>query len=223
MVERSSGMAFAGGALVFPGGRIDDADRQLAAMLGNPELANHVAAIRETLEETGISVGLSPQPSPDEALDHQQTLLAGTPFGDLLGMTGLTIDPAALTPFARWIPESGIKRRFDTLFLIAQAPPGDWVPNPQPGECSAALWTSAAEVLERADRGEARIIFPTRRNLERLALHGSFAAIAADAAAFPVLPIVAWIEEAPEGKVIRIPDGIGYPVTWETIDGLWRG
>ena len=34
MVERSAGMAFAAGALVFPGGRIDEADRTLGLSLG---------------------------------------------------------------------------------------------------------------------------------------------------------------------------------------------
>ncbi|MFL6801753.1 MAG: NUDIX hydrolase, partial [Sphingomicrobium sp.] len=33
MVERAEGMAFAAGALVFPGGRIDEADRRLGEEL----------------------------------------------------------------------------------------------------------------------------------------------------------------------------------------------
>ena len=57
MVERSEGMAFAAGALVFPGGRIDAADTSLA-----PGDAAAVAAIRETIEETAVPVGLTPAP-----------------------------------------------------------------------------------------------------------------------------------------------------------------
>ena len=60
MVERSGGMAFAAGALVFPGGRIDDADRQLAVGTGADPAA--IAAIRETIEETAVPAGLSPLP-----------------------------------------------------------------------------------------------------------------------------------------------------------------
>src|SRR4051794_37744065 len=60
MVERAGGMAFAAGALVFPGGRIDAADRALAADAGIDPGA--VAAIRETVEETAVPVGLSPLP-----------------------------------------------------------------------------------------------------------------------------------------------------------------
>ena len=70
MVERAEGMAFAAGALVFPGGRIDEADRQLAAELGLEDGAA-VAAIRETIEETAVPVGLAPLP------DRQQR--AGAP------------------------------------------------------------------------------------------------------------------------------------------------
>ncbi|HVM23453.1 MAG TPA: NUDIX domain-containing protein, partial [Sphingomicrobium sp.] len=70
MVERAAGMAFAAGALVFPGGRIDEADRRLAARLGVDPAA--VAAIRETLEETAVPVGISPHPSADAAAEMQQ-------------------------------------------------------------------------------------------------------------------------------------------------------
>src|SRR6185295_7732344 len=60
MVERAEGMAFAAGALVFPGGRIDEADRQFGERLGADPAA--VAAIRETIEETAIPVGLTSWP-----------------------------------------------------------------------------------------------------------------------------------------------------------------
>src|SRR5438874_10983943 len=75
MVERAEGMAFAAGALVFPGGRIDEADRQLAAELGLGDGAA-VAAIRETIEETAIPVGLAPLPNREAALRLQQELIA---------------------------------------------------------------------------------------------------------------------------------------------------
>ena len=65
MVERAAGMAFAAGALVFPGGRIDEADRGLADQLGID--AATVAAVRETLEETAIPVGLAPMPEEQKA------------------------------------------------------------------------------------------------------------------------------------------------------------
>ena len=56
MVERTARMAFAGGAMVFPGGRIDDEDRDLSQALPEPDAAFRIAAIRETLEESGWEV-----------------------------------------------------------------------------------------------------------------------------------------------------------------------
>ena len=221
MVERAEGMAFAGGAMVFPGGRIDDNDIALA---GDDEgSASRVAAIRETIEETAIPVGISPAPQPGLALELQSALLAERSFAELLDENGLRLDLDALTPFARWVPKFHATRRFDTLFYIARAPGPDWNPNVTGGECSGAFWISAADALERERTGKARLIFPTRRNLERLALHGSFEAMLADTVAHPVEPISPWVEQIDGENFITIPDAIGYPVTREKLDGLWRG
>jgi len=221
MVERAGGMAFAAGALVFPGGRIDEADRQLGGELGVDAAA--VAAIRETIEETAVPVGISPVPDHASMCGLQDALIADRPFGELLNEHGLRLDAAALTPFARWVPKFHAVRRFDTLFFIARCSAGDGETRVIEGECSAAAWITAAEVLERDSRGEARLIFPTRRTLERLAQHASFDAIRADALAHPIEPVTPWVEEAGGERFITIPDHLGFPVTQERLDGLWRG
>jgi 8-oxo-dGTP pyrophosphatase MutT (NUDIX family) len=221
MVERAQGMAFAAGALVFPGGRIDEADRVLAGELGIDAAA--VAAVRETLEETAIPVGLSPVPDENGALELQRGLVADEPFAPLLAEAGAAISADALTPFARWVPKFHAVRRFDTLFFVARCPSGEWQPRVVEGECSGALWLTAGQVLERDRRGEARLIFPTRRTLERLALHASFEAIRADALAHPIEPVTPWVEEREGEKFITIPSHLGFPVTQERLDGLWRG
>jgi 8-oxo-dGTP pyrophosphatase MutT (NUDIX family) len=220
MVERAQGMAFAGGALVFPGGRIDAADRELG---GGGDGPARVAAIRETIEETAVAVGLTPEPDADAILRMQRQLLDDRPFGDVLRDHRLSLDPGALTPLARWVPKFHATRRFDTLFFIARAPAGVIEPNAIEGECDSAFWITAEEALERDKRGEARLIFPTRRNLERLALHSSFEAMRADAEAHPIEPISPWVEEIEGDSFITIPGGIGYPVTRERLNGLWRG
>jgi len=221
MVERAGGMAFAAGALVFPGGRIDDADRGLAAAIGADPAA--VAAIRETVEETAVPVGLSPPPDANATLGIQDALIADRAFADILDETGLSIDAAALTPFARWVPKFHAVRRFDTMFFVARCPSGDWQPRVVEGECAGAYWLTAAEILERDRRGEARLIFPTRRTLERLAQHSSFEQIRADALAFPIEPVTPWVEETGGERFITIPAHLGFPVTQEKLDGLWRG
>lgn len=223
MVERAEGMAFAGGALVFPGGRIDAADADFAARLGLDDGGAAIAAVRETLEETAIPAGLDPLPDAAAALALQDALLAGRDFAELLDAGGMTLDIAALTPFARWVPKFHAVRRFDTLFLVAAAPPGEWQPNAIAGECAGAFWLSAADVLERDRRGEARLIFPTRRNLERLAQHASVAVIRTDAAAFPIAPITPWVEDHDGDRFVTIPGNLGYPVVREKLEGLWGG
>ena len=221
MVERAEGMAFAAGAMVFPGGRIDDADRALAAQHRIDEAA--LAAIRETLEETGVpdrpvaAAGRADRPRTATRARARRRLRRPA------GTYGLEVDAATLTPFARWVPKFHAVRRFDTLFFVTSCPPGDWRPRIIAGECAAAAWVTAAEILEREQRGQARLIFPTRRTLERLALHGSFEAIRADALAHPIEPVTPWVEERDGEKFITIPAHLGFPVTQERLDGLWRG
>jgi 8-oxo-dGTP pyrophosphatase MutT (NUDIX family) len=221
MVERAGGMAFAAGAWVFPGGRIDDADRALGAAVGIDAAA--VAAIRETIEETAVPVALTPMPDAAPSRDLQNALVAEASFADLLARYGFELDATALLPFARWVPKFHAVRRFDTLFFVARCPEGDWQPRVIEGECAGAAWMSAAELLEREARGEARLIFPTRRNLERLAQHSSFEDIRADALAHPIEPVTPWVEEVAGERFITIPGHLGYPVTQEKLDGLWRG
>jgi 8-oxo-dGTP pyrophosphatase MutT (NUDIX family) len=221
MVERSRGMAFAAGAWVFPGGRIDAADRALGAGLGIDAAA--IAAIRETVEETAIPVGLDPVPLDADAVELQRALVSDQPFADLLGSARFSIDAAALTPFARWVPKFHAVRRFDTLFFVARCPPGEWQPRVVEGECAGADWLTAAELLDRDRNGTARLIFPTRRTLERLAQHSSFDAIRADALSHPIEPVTPWVEEREGEKFITIPSHLGFPVTEERLDGLWRG
>ena len=221
MVERSGKMAFAAGALVFPGGRIDEADRQLGESLGIDPAT--VAAIRETVEETAVPVGLSPLPNRDAARTIQDELIADRPFAELLRERHLNLDAKALTPLARWVPKFHAVRRFDTLFYVARCADCDWEPRVVESECAGAFWFTAAEVLERNRRGEAQLIFPTRRNLERLAQHSTFEEIRADALAHPMNPVTPWVEEVGGERFITIPDHLGYPVTRERLDGLWRG
>jgi len=221
MVERARGMAFAAGAMVFPGGRIDEDDHAFAATIGSS--AEAVAAVRETIEETAIPAALDPVPDAMTARGLQQSLLSATPFAELIEQAGLRIDHGALVPFARWVPKFHAVRRFDTLFFVARAPAGDWQPQVVAGECAGASWISAGEVLRRDAAGAASLIFPTRRTLERLALHRDFDAIAADARAHPIAPISPWVEEREGERFITISAGLGFPVTQEKLDGLWRG
>ena len=224
MMERAHTMAFAAGALVFPGGRIDPDDEALAEHVGAhaEHSAARIAAIRETIEETGLAPALQPVPSRQVIAQLRQELEEGTPFSALIDSLGLTLDLDALTPFARWCPTFKEARRFDTLFFLAEAPADAALPQAAEAEAVRTLWASAAEILDEANSGRARIIFPTRRNLERLARFGSIEEARADAARHPVQKVVPWIEERSGEKWLCIPEDIGYPVTAELLETARR-
>jgi len=216
IVERARAMSFAGGALVFPGGRVDPGDHALAATLDGDadDLAARIAAARETIEEAGVAVGVRVE---GQAIpDLQRRLYAGEAMGALLDEVGGALDLDALLPFARWLPAGVHHKVFDTRFYLARAPEGA-EPVVDGNENVRVFWASARAVLDAANRGEATIIFPTRRNLERLALFASFADAAADARAHPVRIVTPWIETRADGQHLCIPDDLGYPVTSEPL------
>ena len=187
-------------------------------------MAAAVAAIRETVEETAVPVGLSPDAGRGDRARAAGRARRRRAFRGLAARSRPELDASALTLFARWVPEvpRGAAVRHPVLSSRA-ARDGDWQPRVIEGECTGAAWLTAAEVLDRDRRGEARLIFPTRRNLERLAQHASFDEIRADALAHPIEPVTPWVEEREGERFITIPDHLGYPVTEERLDGLWRG
>ena len=224
MMERAHTMAFAAGALVFPGGRIDPDDEALAERVGGEvdHAAARIAAIRETIEETGLAPALLPMPPRPVIAQLRQELEEGTPFSALIESQGLNLDLQALVPFARWCPTFKEARRFDTLFFLTEAPADAALPYAAQAEAVRTLWATAADILEEANSGRARIIFPTRRNLERLARFNSIDEARADAALHPVQKVVPWIEERSGEKWLCIPEDIGYPVTAERLDTARR-
>lgn len=231
MLERSSHMAFAAGAMVFPGGAVDDCDRAMGAKLAGmfgleaEEAAARIAAIRETIEEAGLATGLTPLPDAATIDEIRAGLASGEDFALLLDRFGLSLDLAALVPFARWHPNvvEDAKRVFDTRFYLFCLTGEGHQPIVDATENVRLLWASAAEVLERSKRGQAHVIFPTRRNLERLALFEAFAAAAAHACATPMEKVTPWIEDRDGEPHLCIPGHLGYPVTAERLDMVRRG
>lgn len=225
MVERARGLAFAGGAMVFPGGRVDPGDRALAASLGGDpdDTAARVAAIRETVEEVGLAIGLDPPPSTTALHRLRAGLHAGRPFGELLAEAGMTLSPDALVPFARWLPAHRLPRIFDTRFYLARLIPDALPASVDRTENTRLVWTTAAAMLAEADAGRAAIIYPTRRNLERLALYRSFDEAATDAARYTIRPITPAVARRDGVDQLCIPDDLGYPVTAEPLSNASRG
>jgi 8-oxo-dGTP pyrophosphatase MutT (NUDIX family) len=227
-VERAATMKFAAGAIVFPGGRVDPGDRRMAAAFpayDPDDAAARICAIRESIEEGGVGAGLAP--APDLAIIERlrKGLEAGTVFGDLLAAENLTLDLEALVPFARWRPNFPEARVFDTRFFIARVDARAPAARVDETENVRLFWATAQTVLDQADAGEVSIIFPTRRNLERLAALGHFAAAREQAAALPSPPpmITPFIEDRDGVQHLCIPDTLGYPVTSEAMSRVRRG
>lgn len=224
MLERTETMVFAAGALVFPGGRIDPDDHATASTLGSglDDAPARIAAIRETIEETGLAPALLPPPGDAASADLREGIASGDPFVTLLERHGLSLDLAALTPFARWCPNFREQRRFDALFFLAESPPETAHAEPARAEATRLLWATAREILDEIDAGRAHAIFPTRRNLERLAEFGSLDEAIASAERFPVRKITPWVEERGGRRWVCIPEDAGYPVTAEPLETARR-
>lgn len=215
MVERARTMRFAGGALVFPGGRIDPGDRVAGVGFdGDPDdMAARIAAVRETIEEAGVAVGVSGLEGGYALGRVRARLHDGDAILEALATIDATLAPEMLVPWSRWCPHHKLVRVFDTRFYLARWDEDHPPPEVDGTENTRIFWASAAEVLASADRGEARLIFPTRRNLERLAQFGSFDEAMTHANAHPVRKIVPWVEARRGTDHLCIPDDLGYPVT----------
>lgn len=228
---------FVGGAYVFPGGRVDPedrvdealchglTDREASARLALEEggLTFYVAAIRECFEEAGVLLAYDRDGQildfSDRAVEqHFERLRAGLNAGersllDIAAAEGLTLATDRISYWAHWITPEGQPRRYDTRFFVTRAPSNQTAAHDD-HELTSSAWVTAREALERGRRKEWMIIFPTIRNLQKLAqFESADAAIAAvDAQAeFPVMqPRVLMGRTADEPARPVLPGDEGY-------------
>lgn len=220
MIKRASQVSFAAGALVFPGGRVEPEDFAIAqdpalahgAVLDGDDAAARVAAIRETVEEVGVATAITPAPGIPTIREWRARLAGGGSFAALLAAANARIQLDQLVPFSRWRPKLKVARRYDTRFYLGRAE-ADSTAEPDHEEAVSHLWASARSLLEQAGAGRHQIVFPTRRNLERLAEHPDFAAASAHARRIPAQTITPWVEQIDGRDWLCIPEGAGYPIT----------
>lgn len=230
MTVRSRNMTFAGGMAVFPGGRVDPEDYALgeavaaAHGLDADEAAHQIAAVRETLEETGLALGLAGDINAARAAAARTMLAETGALAPVLEAFGWTLDLTQITPFARWFPKNeAIARVYDTRFYLANLGTGAVEVSIDQSENTHLFWVSAQGALDAAERGEIKLIFPTRRNLERLALFASYEAARAQAEAIPVRTIMPQVVEEGGKAWLTILTDAGYPVTAELLENVARG
>ncbi|MCJ2183804.1 NUDIX domain-containing protein [Novosphingobium sp. 1949] len=225
LLERAATMRFAAGAAVFPGGRVDPADRALAAHL-LPDMpiemsAARIAAIRETLEETGLLVAGCAPLDPQAVREGRARLLETGALAPVLECMGWQLAPERLAFFAHWCPWQD--KAFDTRFFLANLGTGQVEIAVDATENTRLFWASASEALAMAERGEIAVIFPTLRNLERLARFASHEEALADLARRAVRRIHPVIDKRADGPWLTIPDDQGYPVTAQPLATARRG
>jgi 8-oxo-dGTP pyrophosphatase MutT (NUDIX family) len=120
--------------------------------------------------------------------------------------TGISLtDPAALVPFARWITPPEVSIRFDTYFFLAVAPDGVEVVV-DGSEIVDARWFEPARALEGSEAGELLMVFPTIKNLERIAQFETAGALLEWASTNEVKPVEPRVEGQGEAARIVIDD-----------------
>lgn len=222
MLERHLKSDFAGGAYVFPGGTMDERDRDPAlaevtdgyeADGRNPDLGFYVCAIRETFEEAGVLlargeggdlVRLGPSGGRRFA-DARRSLAASelTPL-DFARECGIRYAADLLQVWQRWVTPEYAPRRYDARFFVATMPEGQ-DPLHDDVETTASVWVRPADAVERARRGELSIIFPTRKTLESLREFGTTKELIAASGSRNVDPVLPRIVLAENGPRVVLP------------------
>ena len=234
MVQRTRKADFAGGALLFPGGKVDPADHDVirsgrCALSGDiPDnlRAIRIAGVREVFEEANIlfarEMGSADLISEDRAktLSHKyrRPLLDGAvTLNDIAEAEDLQIASDRLVPFAHWITPVGGRKRFDTHFLVARAPNGqlahhdDW-------ETLETIWIQPLTAIADAEAGRRRVVFPTRMNLKKVSRSVTADDAVTLAAKTPVVTVLPVTREVDGQRFIKIPIEAGYGISETTVD-----
>jgi 8-oxo-dGTP pyrophosphatase MutT (NUDIX family) len=237
MITRHAETVFAGGAAVFPGGRLDPEDsapallRHCRALPGidAAQMALRVCAIRETFEEAGLLLarrrGQEQLLSGAELASVQEELLLrlGHPadFTELVIEGGLDLATDLLVPFAHWITPEIRPRRYDTYFYLAPAPAAQEARH-DGHEAVDSIWIAPGQAADDGAAQRVKMIFATRFNLQKLARSATSAAAFAAARVDKIVTVTPEYRETPRGLMWCIPIEAGYgiaetPVKGETI------
>ncbi|MUL63677.1 NUDIX hydrolase [Mycobacterium sp. CBMA 234] len=190
LMRRTMSMAFAGGMTVFPGGGVDERDRDAdvawtgpdrtwwAGKLGvDPVLAGALvcAAARETFEESGVLFA-GPADDPDgivsDATVYHEARAAlesrDLSFGEFLAREKLVLRADLLWPWANWItPKEERTRRYDTFFFVGALPAGQRADGNNT-ESDHVAWSTPQAALAEFEQGHSFLLPPTWTQLSSL-------------------------------------------------------
>lgn len=213
LMRRHAGMEFVAGVMVFPGGGVDDRDRNAdiawagpgpqwwAERLGVDEhLAEALvcAAARETFEECGVLfAGAADDPDVlvDDASVYRESRLAlanrSLSFADFLRTEKLVLRADLLRPWANWVtPEEERTRRYDTYFFVGALPDGQ-LADGENTETDQAGWVTPEEALRDFADGRSFLLPPTWTQLDALAGRTVAEVLAVERRIEPVQPTLA--------------------------------
>lgn len=227
MITRHAETAFAGGALVFPGGRQDEADtgadiiHSCRAVLGttSEQMAVRVCGIRETFEEARVL--LARRHGSEELIDNDERAeiesrlterLGRAPnFTELVVEGGIELATDLLVPFAHWITPRTRPRRYDTHFFLAPAPARQEAQH-DGHEAVASVWVSPGAAAADGEAKRVKMLFATRFNLLKLAHGRDTGSALAMARANTIVTVCPEYRDTPEGRMWCIPIEAGYGV-----------
>lgn len=223
-VRRHSRSGFLGGAVVFPGGKVDEADYHPAwhgrsTALAERARAFHaeavharafaIAALRESFEEAAILpvAGGALDARATEGLRQELSAAAQGPTPPLaraLAERQLMLNLSDLQPFARWITPVAERRRYDTRFYLQPLPAG------QEGrhddhETTFSFWATPNDILVRWENGEIQLAPPTSRSIEILKAAGSVDEAIALAHTQPLEPVCPSFVQVAEQWILTLP------------------
>lgn len=226
MVVRHHQIDSFSGALVFPGGKLEDADGapSLRARCGgadkidDAELKFRVAGVREAFEECGV---LLARKRGERALIAAADLKAietkwraklakdEASIVDMVEAEDLEIATDLMTPYAHWITPTFVPKRFDTWFFLAEAPE-DQIALHDGSESTDSVWIGAQEAIDEAKAGKRTLVHATTKNLELLAEGKTVAGAISAATARKIVTVQPWVEVKDGKKFLHIPEGAGY-------------
>ena len=193
LMRRHSAMDFVAGVMVFPGGGVDDRDRNAdiawfgpetdwwAERFGvEPDLAEALvcAAARETFEESGVLFA-GPADAPDgenkvvgDASIYREARAAlanhSLSFAEFLRSEKLVLRADLLRPWANWVtPKEERTRRYDTYFFVGALPEGQRADG-ENTETDQAFWSTPQAGLDEFAEGRSFLLPPTWTQLDSL-------------------------------------------------------
>jgi 8-oxo-dGTP pyrophosphatase MutT (NUDIX family) len=210
LMRRHSGMHFAPGMVVFPGGGVDNRDRSAPISWMGPEpawwaqrfgidndLADALvcAAVRETFEESGVLFA-GPADDPHnvvgDASVYSESRLAladnSLSFADFLRAENLVLRADLLRPWANWVtPEDERTRRYDTYFFVGALPAGQRADG-ENTESDRAGWRTPEAAIADFETHRTFLLPPTWTQLDALAGHTVAEVLAVEREIAPVQP-----------------------------------